>query len=1748
MNFTRRIIKFLLVAAIALPAWHASVAQNRAVPPEAEVKSGVVRAEQAETPAQQLVELPAPEPQPNTVKPIARMASRIGNSAPTLKAPMRADAVTVTPPSSAVYEVWEISTTWTYGASSGWTQADYNSTTVQVAFDGNDVYVSGLCYWLPSAWVKGTMNTDQTQVTFPSNQYYGKDGEDELWFVGLNSSNEVIDVVFAYDKNNHKLTLSSGTIIFDASEANSTEGYDYHTGTVISKPAETVTVADGTDTGKVPISPYYLDYYDHGQVIYPADSLNLTQGSKIKSITFYSNKALSSTSGTKDNTITVKIGETDNTDYGTTTAFISSNLTTVATLTSTQLLNENTSITISFNEPYEYQGGNLVIDASCPRLSSGKYASNDVLWYGRTKNGSSLWYGSSSSSTTGTQQNFLPKMTMAVEMAPAGVTTELDFGTVNVGLDMTLNAYVANESDSPVTATVTVSPNPTFSVASSTVTLGASGTTPIAVTFHPTNATNYTGTLTVTMGDDVKNIPLKGVGNMSGPEALRDSAFFADITYNWTDSQGTTHTSRLDQVATDPDQIIAMMREIYMNQDIPGNFTRGHTSSGNAESYTVDYSGVGTISRSTSGVYQYADDYGWNIPNKTSLKSTTYGDYTFTYLPPTDYQPKAEGVTLLLVEMADDFDAVNYEFPTGLEPDENLRSIFASIIKSVRVVTEAKRTGTGDDKGTLFKIDCDKMNKFFLLAKGQLRWYLNSYWAKNSDGYALGNTGCQYPCYVYGRYDYDYDGWSDGSYYLFSHMFEQFSPVSLQSAAPSTDLYQGLVNMESFNVQHDCLVVPFAYSSTESASERHGHQFMMYGLDSDAGDCQDVRDMMFFVPDKRMMYWSGRDNSNYPNYQKFLNYHTSHMPKMGLYVIRQDEITPTTQADDYYMLQLNWRTNLDDFLPSDQQEFELLQLVYDEETGQTQYVPVYYMNAQGQYTDANGNVVDEANKVPIILMMEAGRVKNYPNVYVKREKSSQEVTYAIRGRDAADADGNHFFSLQISNQMSYIIPGTDPNEMIALKDATHYSRFNPQTVRNCYSNKLQLTNSAMGINNTNITDGENGTKLFVTRSYMTRVNNLPVSVTDTVATITFNNHNSSNRSITVTMAKQSPKSEYPNGKSSGEGAGYHANTGETSWTQTYKVSTNSSNRGNIIFDALTIFDNFTVDVSNNDHPIGYTYEVKTNYAGQNDATVYSNMFRVPVYKTASLINGSFTKEEVDNDDDIGLSLADNVEFGTQVQYSSKTEILRYDAYRWNETEKRFIVDKVVDENGAEQDLPPTGIAGNQGDSYTVSMNEVGTDDYTTSTVSVGNGQTAWANFVDPMPKQNGANAYVYAPVVELFTTGKDENNKTRTDYNTYGGPLQNTAFSNLDVSVVTPSQQTPLMSNKSWTDEQTGNKYAWYQIFLNVDTAQVPQGYSLYGIRAWRHVPQNLLGEHPLFPRPERVPTNDEDIMFEKILEGYDHDSYQVLGSHAADYEDVQNGEVRATFGARKLRTEGGEETGVIDQLNAEFTVRLYFTPAPIYVYANPGGNDIDCNNAVATLYSDDGKTYTGTVTIPDKGDGTGYFVFSKKVGSSWSSNNQNIFGAQWNDAVALVGPQGSNNIWDFNLRYWSGNTRSFKITPGTYKFEITNHIQSRDLSSTADWSAGNLKITPVTANAGLRDGAAGATGKFYVAEQELNFSIDSSSDIITGIFDIDGAKQVAGVKYYNVAGIESDKPFDGINIVVTRYSDGSVVTRKEVK
>ena len=66
----------------------------------------------------------------------------------------------------------------------------------------------------------------------------------------------------------------------------------------------------------------------------------------------------------------------------------------------------------------------------------------------------------------------------------------------------------------------------------------------------------------------------------------------------------------------------------------------------------------------------------------------------------------------------------------------------------------------------------------------------------------------------------------------------------------------------------------------------------------------------------------------------------------------------------------------------------------------------------------------------------------------------------------------------------------------------------------------------------------------------------------------------------------------------------------------------------------------------------------------------------------------------------------------------------------------------------------------------------------------------------------------------------------------------------------------------------------------------------------------------------------------------------------------------------------------------------------------------------------------------------------------------------------------------------------------------------------------------------------------YYVVESQETVP---TNKIVTGIYNVT-AKNVVSVKYYNVQGVESATPFDGINIEVTTYDDGTRTTRKVLR
>ena len=81
------------------------------------------------------------------------------------------------------------------------------SRSVNVGFDGEDVYVQGLFEYVRDAWVKGTL--EDGVITFATGQYMDPVSISDLWFIGYNMNSGISDFTMTYDEENGVMSNSS---------------------------------------------------------------------------------------------------------------------------------------------------------------------------------------------------------------------------------------------------------------------------------------------------------------------------------------------------------------------------------------------------------------------------------------------------------------------------------------------------------------------------------------------------------------------------------------------------------------------------------------------------------------------------------------------------------------------------------------------------------------------------------------------------------------------------------------------------------------------------------------------------------------------------------------------------------------------------------------------------------------------------------------------------------------------------------------------------------------------------------------------------------------------------------------------------------------------------------------------------------------------------------------------------------------------------------------------------------------------------------------------------------------------------------------------------------------------------------------------------------------------------------------------------------------------------------------------------
>lgn len=240
---------------------------------------------------------------------------------------------------------------------------------------------------------------------------------------------------------------------------------------------------------------------------------------------------------------------------------------------------------------------------------------------------------------------------------------------------------------------------------------------------------------------------------LNAEPVVKPKSFYKDRTYTWTNAIGGTVTSNLADPATDPRQIMALLKEVYTNKEIPGIWQCGYTADGKREGdidYTIDNGFLG-----------------W-------FKDPIYKAYD---IPEGDYKPNEEGYTTLIVKVKDDWTPVMEQ---NLSLKKTLDYITKSI-ESVQILTEGvyiPATGTDGKKnpnpGAVYRLS-GNANRLFFMTKGR------------------------------GRI------WNDipaREYAPFNGMFEEYSPVAVSGGQVVENFYTKLVDGDIFKVEHDCSSVP----------------------------------------------------------------------------------------------------------------------------------------------------------------------------------------------------------------------------------------------------------------------------------------------------------------------------------------------------------------------------------------------------------------------------------------------------------------------------------------------------------------------------------------------------------------------------------------------------------------------------------------------------------------------------------------------------------------------------------------------------------------------------------------------------------------------------------------------------------------------------------------------------------------------------------------------------------------------------
>lgn len=226
-----------------------------------------------------------------------------------------------------------------------------------------------------------------------------------------------------------------------------------------------------------------------------------------------------------------------------------------------------------------------------------------------------------------------------------------------------------------------------------------------------------------------------------------DETYYKQFTYEWEDEQGNPQTSNLAEPATEYNQIVAMLREIYINPLVPG--------------FVKD-------------PYGYSDPTDPTDPNKyidVPYEPCIAPGNPYGMDPKMKIETPIEGATAIIIELVD-----GYKYDSSDTPEQMLRKIKEAHVVYNSLYIDANATSTDNpNPGYLFNF-VGMLDKFFVLTKGNNRIADNSKLDDDHPDILVGHAP-------------------------FYNMFEEFSP---SNKGPIYDAYPDMSGGTTFQVDHNC--------------------------------------------------------------------------------------------------------------------------------------------------------------------------------------------------------------------------------------------------------------------------------------------------------------------------------------------------------------------------------------------------------------------------------------------------------------------------------------------------------------------------------------------------------------------------------------------------------------------------------------------------------------------------------------------------------------------------------------------------------------------------------------------------------------------------------------------------------------------------------------------------------------------------------------------------------------------------------